>query len=88
MSFPRFFFALTVTIGMAGAGFAANPVSGPAQTQGPPLLPQQFAGWQRQGSAQISSDAAAAFAKCAETPGNLQAACKENADKAKAHPGS
>jgi tetratricopeptide (TPR) repeat protein len=35
-----------------------------------------------------NGDAAAAFAKCAESPGNLQAACKENADKAKAHPGS
>jgi tetratricopeptide (TPR) repeat protein len=35
-----------------------------------------------------NADAATAFAKCAETPGNLQAACKENADKAKSHPGS
>ncbi len=43
---------------MAGAGFAANPASGPAES--PALLPQQFAGWQRQGSAQISTDAAAA----------------------------
>jgi hypothetical protein len=60
MSFLRFVFALTVTIYMAGAGFAANPAPGPAQTQGPPLLPQEFAGWQRQGSAQISTDAAAA----------------------------
>ena len=60
MSFSRFFFALTVTIYMAGAGFAANPAAGPAQNQGPALLPQQFAGWQRQGSAQISADAAAA----------------------------
>ncbi len=45
---------------MAGAGFAANPASGPAQTPAPPLLPQQFAGWQRQGSARMSTDAAAA----------------------------
>jgi hypothetical protein len=60
MSFPRFFCALTVTICMAGAGFAVNPAPGSAQTQTPPLLPQQFAGWQRQGSAQVSTDAAVA----------------------------
>ena len=60
MSFPRFFFALTMTIYLAGAGFAANPAAGPAEPQVPPLLPQQFAGWERQASPQISTDAAAA----------------------------
>jgi len=39
-------------------------------------------------NSQHYGDAATAFAKCAESPGNLQAACKENADKAKSHPGS
>jgi hypothetical protein len=60
MSFLRSFIALTVTICLAGAGFAANPATGHAEPPAPPLLPQQFAGWQRQGSAQISTDAAAA----------------------------
>jgi len=59
MSFSRSLFALTVALVMAGAGFAANPASGAAGPPASALLPQQFAGWQRQGSAQISTDAAA-----------------------------
>lgn len=66
MSFLRSFFALTVAILLAGASFAANPASGPAAAQGPSLLPQTFAGWQMQGSAKISTDAAAADAANAE----------------------
>jgi hypothetical protein len=46
---------LTAVICLAGVVFAANPVS-PA----PPILPQQFAGWQIQGAAEASKDAAAA----------------------------
>src|SRR5579863_8727223 len=60
MSFPRTFFALTVAILAASASFAVNPASGPTQAPAPPLLPQQFAGWQVQGSTQSSTDAAAA----------------------------
>jgi hypothetical protein len=59
MSFPRFFhvFAVTAAVFVASAGFAANP---DGSAKGAPLLPQQFGGWQLQGSAQISADAEAA----------------------------
>src|SRR5579863_389793 len=57
MSFSRFFLVLTAVISVAGAGYAANPAPGPVEAQAAPLLPQQFGGWQRQGSAQISADA-------------------------------
>jgi hypothetical protein len=60
MSFSRYLLALTVAVVMAGAGFAANPASGAAEPPASALLPQQFAGWQRQGSPQISTDPAAA----------------------------
>jgi hypothetical protein len=58
MTFPRSFFAVTVAIFMAGTGLAADPASSPAETKAPPLLPQQFGGWQMQGSPQISGDPA------------------------------
>jgi hypothetical protein len=63
MSFPRslyrclYLFALTVAVFLAGAGFAANPDSGAAEA---PLLPQQFGGWQLQGSPQVNTEADAA----------------------------
>jgi hypothetical protein len=46
-----------VVICLAGRVFAAGPA---AVSPAPPILPKQFAGWQLQGSAQPSKDAAAA----------------------------
>jgi len=46
---------LTVVTCVAGVAFAANPVSAAS-----PILPKQFAGWQIQGAAEASKDAAAA----------------------------
>jgi len=46
---------LVVVTCLIGVAFAANPVSTP-----PPILPKEFAGWQIQGAAQASKDAAAA----------------------------
>jgi hypothetical protein len=51
----RFVVTLAVIVCFAGVVFAVNPVS-PA----PPILPKQFAGWQIQGAAETSKDAAAA----------------------------
>jgi hypothetical protein len=60
MTLSRALVALTVAILVASAGFAADPASGPAETKAPPILPQQFGGWQMQGSPQISVDPEAA----------------------------
>ncbi len=55
MKFPRFFLVFLI-LGFAGTPvFAATPGSQPV-----PILPQQFAGWEMQGSAQSSSNAATA----------------------------
>ncbi|MGC2448418.1 MAG: DUF6599 family protein [Candidatus Sulfotelmatobacter sp.] len=55
MKFPRFFLVFLI-LGFAGTpAFAATPGSQPV-----PILPQQFAGWEMQGSAQSSSNAATA----------------------------
>jgi hypothetical protein len=48
---------LALVVCLGGAVFAANP---PAVSPAPPILPKQFAGWQIQGAAQASKDAAAA----------------------------
>jgi hypothetical protein len=49
---------------LLGAAFAANPPAAQAPTPKsdsvPAMLPQEFGGWQMQGSAQVSSDPAAA----------------------------
>jgi hypothetical protein len=54
MKLPLFSIVLSLFAGLAG--FAATP----SQNQPPALLPQQFGGWQMQGNAQTSSDAATA----------------------------
>src|SRR5271170_1051582 len=46
-----------VSVGAVSVAFAASPTNSPAQ---PPILPQQFAGWQLQGTPQASKDPAAA----------------------------
>lgn len=61
MSFSRsvkigFFSALALTVTLA---CAATPTQAAASAS-PPLLPQQFGGWQMQGSAKTSTDAASA----------------------------
>jgi hypothetical protein len=48
---------LAVIVCLATVGFAASPA---ADSPVPPILPKQFAGWQIQGAAQASKDAAAA----------------------------
>jgi hypothetical protein len=48
---------LAIVVWLVSAGFAS--ASG-AETLAPPILPKQFAGWQIQGAAQASKDAAAA----------------------------
>jgi hypothetical protein len=57
----KFAFLLTVvclvSLSLASAAFVASPA---ADTPAPPILPKQFAGWQIQGAAQASKDAAAA----------------------------
>jgi hypothetical protein len=50
------FWFLVAAVCLAGAAFAATPAQNPA----PPILPKQFAGWQMEGSAETSKDAAAA----------------------------
>src|SRR5579863_8369636 len=60
MIFPRSLIAVTVAILVASAGFAADPATGPAETEAPPILPQTFGGWQMQGTPQISVDPEAA----------------------------
>ncbi len=53
----RFVVMLAVVICLADVVFAAQPG---APAPAPPILPKQFAGWQIQGAAQASKDAAAA----------------------------
>ncbi len=48
---------LAVAVCLLGVGFAANPG---AESAAPPILPKQFSGWQIQGAAQASKDAAVA----------------------------
>jgi hypothetical protein len=48
---------LALVLCLVSLGFAANPG---ADSPAPPILPKQFAGWQIQGAAQASKDAAAA----------------------------
>jgi len=56
MRFQRFF---PVFLVFGGLTAAMSSVRAPA-TQAPPILPQQFAGWEMQGGAQTSTDPAAA----------------------------
>jgi len=53
----RFLLKVVVSVFLASVAFAASPTNSPAQ---PPILPQQFAGWQLQGTPQASKDPAAA----------------------------
>ena len=54
-------YAVVLFGGLLGAAFAANAQQGtPSTVQTAALLPQQFGGWQMQGSAQTSSDPAVA----------------------------
>src|ERR1700678_1939894 len=55
MGFKRFALILVVASSFAGVAFGAG-----AEASLPPILPQQFAGWQIQGAAPHSKDAAAA----------------------------
>jgi hypothetical protein len=55
MGFKRFALILVVVSSFAGVAFGAG-----AEAPLPPILPKQFAGWQIQGAAQPSKDAAAA----------------------------
>jgi len=57
MLYSRFVFIWAVGICLSGVVCAASPV---ADSPAPPILPKQFAGWQIQGAAQASKDAAAA----------------------------
>src|SRR5579871_5485132 len=52
MRFPRFTLLLSISLGLSAFVFAADT---PAK-QAPALLPQQFGGWQMQGSPRTSSD--------------------------------
>lgn len=56
MKFLRFLPFFVVFGGLVSGAFAANP----PQTQSPAILPQEFAGWQMNGSVKTSSDPAAA----------------------------
>lgn len=58
MKSPQIFKLFAVSICLAAFALAANP----ATPQAPALLPQQFAGWEMQGSAHTSADPAAADA--------------------------
>jgi Family of unknown function (DUF6599) len=58
MRFLRFLPFFVVVGGLVSGGFAANP----PQTQSSSILPQEFAGWQMNGSVKTSTDPAAADA--------------------------
>src|ERR1051326_4738831 len=61
MKFFHSVYAVVLFGGLLGAAFAANAQQGtPSTVQTAALLPQQFGGWQMQGSAQTSSDPAGA----------------------------
>ncbi len=57
MRFSRLWLVFWVFLCGVAASFAANP---PSSAPEPPILPQQFGGWQMQGTAQTSSDPGAA----------------------------
>lgn len=57
----RFFRILSILVlAFAASAFAANPGASQAPAKAPPVLPQQFAGWEMQGTPQVSTDPAAA----------------------------
>ena len=61
MKFSHSLYVLILLGALVGAAFAANPPkSASPATQLPAILPQQFGGWQMQGSAQTSNDPAVA----------------------------
>lgn len=60
MSFSRFAGIVVCLACLLALAFASNPPSTQKPEQAPPLLPQQFGGWQMQGSPQTSTDPAAA----------------------------
>jgi hypothetical protein len=57
MRASRFVIILVLVSSFVSMAFAASPA---ADSPAPPILPRQFAGWQIQGAAQASKDAAAA----------------------------
>src|SRR5580700_7658675 len=57
MRSSKFLPILAAVVCLLGVAFAAGPGT---ESPAPPILPKQFAGWQIQGSAQASKDAAAA----------------------------
>jgi hypothetical protein len=59
MRFPRVF-GITVVLGLVlGAAFADQSIPVPASAPPPAILPQEFGGWQMQGSPQTGKDATA-----------------------------
>jgi hypothetical protein len=57
MRFSRAILTVGIVAAIAATGLASSPKS---ETSTPPILPKQFAGWQMQGQAVASQDAAAA----------------------------
>jgi hypothetical protein len=57
MSFSKSVLILVLSVSAAGLGFAANTPPVAADAKSTPILPQGFAGWQVQGTAQTSGDA-------------------------------
>jgi hypothetical protein len=60
MKFSRFICLFALLGTLLGSALAANPGKTASQSQAPAILPQQFGGWQMQGSAHTSSDPAVA----------------------------
>jgi len=60
MSVVRPIHILAFTLCMLGVGFCANPGNASTGSKASAALPQQFAGWQMQGTPQTSTDAAVA----------------------------
>src|SRR5277367_252579 len=60
MRFLRSISIVLCGVSLLAASFASNPSTGAKLSQAAAILPPQFAGWQMQGTAQTSTDAAAA----------------------------
>ena len=57
MSFSKSFLVLVLSVSAVGLAFPANTPPVVADAKSTPILPQGFAGWQVQGTAQTSADA-------------------------------